>query len=284
MRYLQGCFIGCGVVLVVTVIAVVLLVRWWTAPIDIPRVPPPTYPTPNAYEVYKKLAVQMKEKHERNPQLKERETQLLYASSGRAPLTPELRRYLQMWEPFRREIRKHLNEPSRAPELLISTTFPELSALRMWARVEAADTRLAIRERRYARAVDNYRTVLLVSEQMRNGGGIINHLVALACVDIIRSAMVHALPYLSAGECDAIVHVIRQWERRRVPVEQAFEVERASHIKLQQAKVPEPKHIMNVVLFPMPDGVLRKDATATARNRLLALAAAVRAYRLKHGR
>lgn len=49
----------------------------------------------------------------------------------------------------------------------------------MWARVEAADTRLAIRERRYARAVDNYRTMLLVSEQMRNGN-IINHLVALA--------------------------------------------------------------------------------------------------------
>lgn len=40
----------------------VLLVRWWTAPIDIPRVPSPTHPTPNAYEVYKNLAVQMKEK------------------------------------------------------------------------------------------------------------------------------------------------------------------------------------------------------------------------------
>lgn len=342
MRILQACLIGCGMVLVAALVGLVLLVRWWTAPIDIPRVPPPTSPTPNAYEVYKKLAVQMKEKHEQNPQLEAMEQQLSYVSRGSAPLTPELRRYLQIWEPFRREYRKHLNEPSRFPELLQpSTTFPDLSAMRMWARVEAVDSLLAIRERHYARVVDNYRTVLLVSEQMRNGGIIISHLVALACTDIIRRPAVQALPYLSAGECDAIVHITRQWERRRVPVEQAFEAERASHINLlhdfyegkekltpewfgagpdvpkrvppakwlnlraaahelqslyemairesrkpvvQQAKVPEPRHVVNAILFPMPDSILSRDAAVTTRNRLLAIAAAVRAYRLRHGR
>lgn len=285
----------------------------------------------------------MKEMHERDTSLRAMHEQMSNAGDVSSLNTPEMRRYLRLWEPLRREFRKHLNEPSRAPELNVSATFPELSALRMWARVEAADTRLAIWERRYARVVDNYRTVLLLSEQIRSGGGAIHHLTALGCVGTVRRDTGQAIIHLSAKECGILVQLIREWERTRVPVEQALQAERASYINLlhdlyegkkeyvldnyetgshaqkrvlpvrwlnlraaaheaenlyerfaresrkpviQQERLPEPGHILNAILAPdiFWGPLLRADATGTARNRLLAISAAVRAYRLSHGR
>jgi hypothetical protein len=335
--------IGGGGVAAAVLFSVLLLVRWWTAPIDIPREPLPTYPNPNAYELYRTLAVQLLEQEKVKPAYRKAAIDIADGIRRRRPLdSPEIRQYLQAMEPARLAYRRFLDMPSRVIlSYRADDLFPELRGFHHWARVETADVLLAINTGDYARVVDNYRTVLLLSEQIRNGGSLIHHLVASSCVSTICPVIGGAICKLPVSECVQLVEATREWERRRVPVEQAYIVERAWHINilhdfyegkikvtpewlgeqpealrrlpspkwlnlraaaheldqlyqlaivetrkpvLQQAKLPQPRHVINAMLLPVYDTFPRQEAVRTARIRLLGVAAAVRAYRLKHGR
>jgi hypothetical protein len=335
--------LGCGGFAAVALVSVLLLVRWWTAPIDIPREPPPSYPNPNAYELYRTLAVQLLEQEKVRPAYKKAATDIAEGIRLRRPLnSPEIRRYLQAMEPVRLAYRRFLDMPSRVIlSYRADDLFPELRGFRQWARIEATDALLAIETGDYARVLDNYRAVLLLSEQIRNGGPMMHHLTASSCVSIISHVMGEAISQLTIRECEQLVEATREWERRRVPIEQAYIVERAWHINLlhdfyegkekltpewfggqanspkrlpspkwlnlraaareldrlyqmaiaetrkpvlQQAKLPEPGHVINAILLPGFDTYPRAEAVRLARARLLGIAAAVRAYRLKHGR
>ncbi len=330
MPLLRACSIGCGVVLVLTVIGAVLLVRWWTAPIDIPRASPPTHPTPNAFVIYRKLAEQMAERHEKNTALRMTADRLKRAvDSGNLSVDKEIRRYLQMWEPVRREYRRHLNEPCMTVlSYDIRETFPYLKGFRLWAYVEAADASLAIRAGNYRRALDDYETVMRVSEGLRNGGLMVHHLVAGTCISSVSGAIARSLLQMPAEACDRLVGIVRQWETVRVPAEQAWEHEWIQGINFlhdlydgkvrwrsipgrllnlraaaheyhqlyqtalrelrkpvaQQEELPEPKHPVLTFVFPIFTHFHRTEAAQAARNGLLAVSAAVRAYRSRHGR
>ncbi|MCS6829711.1 MAG: hypothetical protein RMM08_03220 [Armatimonadota bacterium] len=328
----RACFVGCGVALVVAVIGVVLLVRWWTAPIDIPRVPPPTYPTPNAFVVYRKLAEQVAEQHEKNTALRMTFDRVRRSvDSGKLSVDSEIRRYLQTWQPTRQEYRKHLNEPCMTIlSYDVRETFPYLRGFRLWAYVEAADALLAIRGGDYRRALDDYETVLRVGEGLSNGGLMVHHLVARVCQNKVSQVMVGSLQQMPLEYCDELVAITRRWERVRIPPEQAWEHERIAALNLlhdlyegkvqlrnvpgrllnlraaaheferlyrliksaadkpivHQASIPDAKHPVLVFAFPAisANRFYQAKAGQLARNRLLAIAAAVRAYRLRHGK
>lgn len=107
----------------------------------------------------------------------------------------------------------------------IRETFPYLKGFRLWAYVEAADASLAIRAGNYRRALDDYETVLRVSEGLRNGGLMVHHLVAGTCISGVSSAIARSPGKIPAGVCNQLVGIVRQWEKGRVPAEQAWEHE-----------------------------------------------------------
>lgn len=169
----------------------------------------------------------MAERHEKNTALRRTADRLKRAvDSGNLSVDKETRRYLQMWEPVRREYRRHLNEPCMTVlSYDIRETFPYLKGFRLWAYVEAADASLAIRAGNYRRALDDYETVMQVSEGLRNGGLMVHHLVAGTCINSVSGVIARSLPQMPVQACDTLVGIVRQWETVRVPAEQAWEHE-----------------------------------------------------------
>ncbi|MEJ5252631.1 MAG: hypothetical protein HPY54_10615 [Chthonomonadetes bacterium] len=339
MEVPRGLKTGCLGALAAAVLAVVLFVRWWTAPIDIPRPQRPPEPADNAYEVYRSLAAYTAQMSRTDPWLS-------YAERGVFPTRfevrtnlPELHRYLlQKMAPVREEYRRYLHKPCTViVEYSPDWQIPEIVEFRRWANVEALDIALAAQEGDFDRAIDNYRTVLLLSEQIRRQGLIINYLVGLNMQEAVNRQMARILHLLPARACDRLVRAVREWEGKRVPVTEVLESERSAYLTnlhnlyegkysmrrllsgwsptvrwnprwlnlrqaaregeayyrqlekewrkpiVQQKPVPPPEHRIFSLLGSVVEFVPSKSAWNTARTRLLACAAAVRAYRLKNG-
>ena len=220
------------VVLSGLVVAAALFARWWMAPIDIPRPQRPPEPADNAYEVYRSLAVYSSQVFRSDPWTTFAE-RLIFATRAQINLEqPEWVRYLlQKVKPIRQEYRQHLSKPCVViVDYTPGWTFPELAEFRRWAGCEALDIAVAVQERDYVRAIDNYRTVLLLSEQIRNQGSSVHYFTAIAMQSVVNQQMSQALPHLSAEICDKLVEVVREWERRRVPLSQVISAERGYYL------------------------------------------------------
>ncbi|MGQ9880516.1 MAG: hypothetical protein ACUVSV_06585 [Armatimonadota bacterium] len=335
----RGCKIGCLTGVVALVAAVVFFVRWWTAPIDIPRPQRPPDPADNAYEVYRSLAAYTAQMFGSDSQLASAARELFPSSRQVRTDRPDLSRYLlQKMSPIRREYRQYLHKPCAAIiEYSSSWPLPELSEFRRWAKVEALDIALAAQEGDYARSVHDYRTVLLLSEQIRHQGLMMHGVTGAAMQALVNQQMVTLLPRLPARACDRLVEAVREWDRKHVPPTQILPSERGVFLStlhdlyegrhlarraaaglglairwdprwlnlrraahegetffrelekewqkpiVLQRRVPEPQHRVAQLLLPMSNAFLYHHARTEARIRLLACAAAVRAYRLRHG-
>lgn len=335
----RGCKIGCLVSVVALVAAVVLFVRWWTAPIDIPRPQRPPDPANNAYEVYRSLAAYTAQMFRTDPWLAFAERELFPSQKQVRTDRPDLAQYfLQKMAPIRQEYRRTLRDPCVViADYTPAWQFPELTEFRRWANAEALDIALAAQEGDYARAVDDYRTVLLLSEQIRNQGFVIHYVVGTAMQALVNQQMVALLPRLPARACDRLVEAVREWDRKHVPPTQVLSsergvflstlhdlyegnyptrrafAERGSAIRWNprwlnlrraahegeaffrqiekewqkpvayQRGVPQPQHPVAQILLPFSEMLPRLHAYTEARVRLLACAAAVRAYRLRQG-
>jgi type II secretory pathway pseudopilin PulG len=252
-----------------------------------------------------------------------------------------LRRYVSVYEPVRREYRKLLSKPSVVTDWdSMMDTVQHSAAFREWARVEAADIRLAFQEGDDARAVDNLRTTLLLAEMIRNDAPFTRYLVGEAMIAIASHTFARDFAKLSPTECDRVVQVVREWEQKRVPFWQALVGEKRFTIAvyhamyegdermagllgtpsgagapryagrimnlraatreavrmydkaiaeaqkplLQRQSPGAPGHPLNQGLMaPVFGRSADKSAVSAARLRLLACAAAVRAYRMRHG-
>ncbi len=336
----RACFIGCSVVLLSVLVGTVLLVRWWTAPIDIPRVPPPSPPANNVYPVYRTMAAQMELKMEQDQNLREMSEHAGRTREDDTPVPPdEIRTLVRKWQPIRQAFRRYMHHPCQLVTAYDPTeTFPELKFFRAWARVEAADATLALQDGDYDRILNNYEAVLTVSEQIHRGGFLMHYLTSMAGIGIISEPVSQSLNRLSAKQCEQLIEITRRWERHRETAEKVLENEWAWHINtlhdlyanrmtlselmgnaeprrplsarwtnlraaahelrdlyqiahreiqkplLQQQPVPEPKHPVNAVLFPILTHFARRDCATTARIRLIAISAAVRLHRLRHGK
>lgn len=224
----RGCKIGClgGVVALVAVI--VFFVRWWTAPIDIPRPQRPPDPADNAYEVYRSLAAYTAQMFRTDSWLAYAERELFPSRREVRTDQSELSRYLlQKMLPIRQEYRRYLHKPCVViAEYSLAWQFPELAEFRRWASVEALDIALASQEGDYARAIDDYRSLLLLAEQIRYQGFILHHITGTTMQAIVTLQMSIALPYLPAGACDQLVRVVREWSQKHVPPVQILPSER----------------------------------------------------------
>ncbi len=331
--------LGCLAMLTAIVVAVVWFFRWWTAPIDIPRPQRPPEPAGNAYEVYRSLAAYTAQIFQTDPWMTFAERRI-FSSRGRVSLEdPEWVRYLrQKVQPVRQEYRRFLHKPCMAIlEYTPHWTFSELAEFRRWAGWEALDIALALREKDYSRAVDDYRTILLLSEQIRCGGGNLHYFTSMAMQSVVTRQMSEVLPQLPAEMCNRLVKVVREWESKRVPVTQALTTERGFYVSLlhdlyagnlsprrlgwenpalvrwnprlfnlrraaregeayfrrlqrewmkpvaHQADVASTNHPIGRLFLPALSGAPKVSAYTEARIRMLACAAGVRAYRLRHG-
>jgi hypothetical protein len=214
------------------------------------------------------------------------------------------------------------------------------ATFREWARVEAADIRLALQEGDDARAADDLRTTLLLAEAIRNGAPIIRYLVGEAMISIATTTFTRDFAKLSPAGCDRVVQVVREWEQKRVPFWQTLEGEKRFTIAMYHAMyeggermarqfgTPSgagiPRYMVRIMNLraatreaariydkaiaeaqkpllqrkppgtpghPLNQGLMTtvfsrsadKSAVSVTRLRLLACAAAVRAYRMRHG-
>ena len=340
MRASRARRIGCWTVPLVVVVSIVLLVRWWTAPIDIPRPQRPPEPADNAYDVYRSLAAYTAQLFRSDPSLPNAEQVLSSSSRGGAHLEhPQLAHYvLRSVQSVRQEYRRYLNSPCVViMEYSPSWQFPELVEFRHWADLESLDIALAIQSKDYARAIDDYRTILLLGEQVRNRGGFVHYFTGSRMQSVVTVRMGEVLSQLPSGACEQLVEVVREWHDRHIPLAQALSTERDAYLAAlhdlyagtydllrmhpeyrsvirwnprwlnlrraarqgvaflrnterewskpvhQQRDIEEPDHPVAKLLLPGFGRMAHAAGALEARIRMLACAAAVRAYRLKHG-
>lgn len=330
--------IGCGAVVFLVLISGGILYLRWTAPPDVP-IPPLPSPPGNAYPIYLQLVQKTRQLEASTPGLE----QLVQRATQPRADASILRRYIAAYDPVRREYRKHLSKPSVVTAVKSMDAMMRVAPVfRTWARVEAADIRLALQEGDYRRAIDDLRTTLLLAEAIRNGAPFMQYLVGEAMIVIATAAFAEGLEKLSPAECDRLVRVVREWEQVHVPYWKALEGEkrftiamyhamyeggermtrffgapsraggpryagRLMNLRLAAREVVElydkaiaeakkpllrrqplgitPKHPLNQsLLASVLSGSSDKSTVRVARLRLLACAAAVRAYRMRHGR
>ncbi len=338
MRTPRGCRTGCLTALLAGVVVIVLTVRWWTAPVDIPRPQRPPEPMDNPYDVYRSLAAYTAQVFRTDFALSYAERELFPSQREIRLDRPELARYLlRQMQPVRLEYRRHLHKPCVViMEYMPGWQFPELAEFRRWANIEALDMALAAQEGDYSRAVEDYRTVLLLSEQIRTQGLLIHYYTSSSMQAAVHRKMSELLGSLPAQQCQQLVQAIREWEKKRVPLAQVVRVERDSvltllhdlyagqydalrmlsdsrllrwnprwlnlrraarevHTYLRRVEgetskpvnlwqhVEEPHHPVTKILLPPLEPLKRTSGHTTCRIRLLGCAAAVRAYRLRHG-
>lgn len=335
----RGCLIGCGAFAFIVAMMAITAYLLWTAPPDVPIPPAPTPPPNNAFDAYVQLARKTYQIEQRTPNLPR-----LHQEIARHTVdTATLRRFVSVYEPIRREYRKHVDKPSQvtASDTRLVGEESVLSAFRGWGRVEVASIRLAFREGDYARAIDDLRTALLLAEGIRRGGQLISFLTGEGMLVSALGTFAEGLDKLSAAECDRVVKVVREWERVRVPFWQALEGEKRFILKvyaemhetgsvaslapgapsgdmkmdrgaarmmnlrkasrevvqlfdsaiaeskkpyLKRQPIEQPEHPLNQSWWEMLRDDPDRSVFGTARLRMLACAAAVRAYRLRSGR
>lgn len=319
----RGFYIGCYVSFVLLALAIVLFVRWWLAPIDIPLPQRPPEPADNAYEVYRSLAAYSEQLFKSQPRLQLAESQLFSNYRLHLDRVEHVKPLLEAMRPVRQEYRRYLDSPCMAIlEYDVRWGYPEIREFRRWGRIEALDIALAIGENDFSRALDNYRTVLRLTEQIRYLGGTLHHMAATFIQAMAAGQMAEALHVLPAAECETLVQVTRQWSKVRVPAVQLVHTSRDMHIALlhhlqerqsrfrwmnlrraaheatefyrrvereiakpvaQQHHLDLPEHTLNRLFVNDLLIYVRNAAITEARIKLIACAAAVSAYRLKHG-
>lgn len=332
----KGCIIGGFLCIAV----VVLSVRWWTAPIDLPRPQRPREPADNPYEVYRSLAHYSSQLFRNDARLAEAERTSMLTRSQIRQDHPELVYYLLLKTyPVRSEYRKHLRKPCVATlEYTPRWTYAELREFRRWAHLEALNMAEASARGDYASAVDSFRTILLLSEQIQTEGRLIHRLTAHYMQSVVATQMAKRVSELPEPACRELVQAVREWYARRVPLERTVAVERDALLHLlhllqesdpdalqtlrqverpipwpprwlnlrqaareadryyrrvrqeiskplnlqQPAEVPDHPLVRSLVIVFIPASLV--CASNTARIQMLGCAAAVRAYRLRHGR
>lgn len=223
--------IGCGAVVFLVLMSAGLLFLRWTAPPDVP-VPPLQTPPDNVYPAYLQLVQKTHQLQASTPGL-EQLTRRVYQPGASAST---LRRYVAVYEPVRREYRNLLAKPSVVTDWgNIDSLIRSSAMFREWARVEAADMRLAFQEGDATRAIDDLRTVLLLSEALRNGAPLLRYLVGEAMIVIATATFTGEMTKLSPAECDRVVQVVREWERVHIPYWRALEGEKRLTIAMYHA-------------------------------------------------
>ncbi|MFN3651843.1 MAG: hypothetical protein ACK47B_19900 [Armatimonadota bacterium] len=183
---------GCGAALLLLALIPVAYLVWANTP---PAIPPDTrvYPTPNGYDRLRAAAMK------------------LTASEGDSPLAkaaegdPEALRRALAADPAQRaaleEVRQALKlDAMTPPSTGFEELYPHLARYREAARRFAAESRVADHDGNSNRAAQSAINAVELGSRSSPGGGIIHHLVAVACASIGVAALEGMESDLSADE------------------------------------------------------------------------------------
>jgi hypothetical protein len=208
--------IGCGVLFGVVLVLCIGVLVWAFTPPKI-EIPPRQLPPNNAYDEYRAMAEEMKQRLDADTRFKQIES----AIGNRQPLSAADRAYyLQRMEPYLRRYERLVQRPSVvSAERSADTPFPELAGMRQIARAEAYLMREELRQKRYRAAIARADRLSRLAEQARNGGPLIHYLVGTAIHAIALQPIREELPRIQdRAALEALLKLARDYEKRRVPL------------------------------------------------------------------
>jgi hypothetical protein len=208
--------IGCGVLFGVVLVLCIGVLVWAFTPPKI-EIPPRQLPPNNAYDEYRAIAEEMKQRLDADTRFKQIES----AIGNRQPLSAADRAYyLQRMEPYLRRYERLVQRPSVvSAERSADTPFPELAGMRQIARAEAYLMREELRQKRYRAAIARADRLSRLAEQARNGGPLIHYLVGTAIHAIALQPIREELPRIQdRAALEALLKLARDYEKRRVPL------------------------------------------------------------------
>jgi hypothetical protein len=214
--FMRKWLIGCGVLFGVVLVLCIGVLVWAFTPPKI-EIPPRQLPPNNAYDEYRAIAEEMKQRLDADTRFKQIES----AIGNRQPLSAADRAYyLQRMEPYLRRYERLVQRPSVvSAERSAETPFPELSAMRRIARAEAYLMREELRQKRYRAAIARADRLSRLADQVRNGGPLIHYLVGVAIHSIALQPIREELPRIQdRAALEALLKLARDYEKRRTPL------------------------------------------------------------------
>jgi hypothetical protein len=208
--------IGCGVLFGVVLVLCIGVLVWAFTPPKI-EIPPRQLPPNNAYDEYRAMAEEIKQRLDADTRFKQIES----AIGNRQPLSAADRAYyLQRMEPYLRRYERLVQRPSVvSAERSADTPFPELAGMRRIARAEAYLMREELRQKRYRTAIARADRLSRLAEQARNGGPLIHYLVGTAIHAIALQPIREELPRIQdRAALEALLQLARDYEKRRTPL------------------------------------------------------------------
>jgi hypothetical protein len=221
--FMRKWLIGCGVLFGVVLVLCIGVLVWAFTPPKI-EIPPRQLPPNNAYDEYRAMAEEMKQRLDADTRFNQIES----AIGNRQPLSAADRAYyLQRMEPYLRRYERLVQRPSVvSAERSAETPFPELSAMRRIARAEAYLMREELRQKRYRAAIARADRLSRLADQVRNGGPLIHYLVGVAIHSIALHPIREELPRIQdRAALEALLKLARDYEKRRVPLWQCMQEE-----------------------------------------------------------
>jgi len=208
--------IGCGVLFGVVLVLCIGVLVWAFTPPKI-EIPPRQLPPNNAYDEYRAMAEEMKQRLDADTRFK----QIEGAVAAGQPLSAADRAYyLQRMEPYLRRYERLVQRPSVvSAERSADTPFPELAGMRRIARAEAYLMREELRRKRYRAAIARADRLSRLAEQARNGGPLIHYLVGTAIHAIALQPIREELPRIQdRAALEDLLKLARDYEKRRIPL------------------------------------------------------------------
>ena len=215
--------IGCGVLFGVVLVLCIGVLVWAVTPPKI-EIPPRQLPPNNAYDEYRAMAEEMKQRLDADTRFKQIEDAV---AAGQPLSAADRAYYLQRMEPYLRRYERLVQRPSVvSSERSADTPFPELAGMRRIARAEAYLMREELRQKRYRAAIARADRLSRLAEQARNGGPLIHYLVGTAIHAIALQPIREELPRIQdRAALEALLKLARDYEKRRVPLWQCMQEE-----------------------------------------------------------
>jgi hypothetical protein len=207
--------IGCGVLFGVVLVLCIGVLVWAFTPPKI-EIPPRQLPPNNAYDEYRAMAEEMKQRLDADIRFMQIES----AAARQTLSAADRAYYLQRMEPYLRRYERLVQRPSVvSAERSADTPFPELAGMRRIARAESYLMREELRQKRYRAAIARADRLSRLAEQARNGGPLIHYLVGTAIHAIALQPIREELPRIQdRAALEALLKLARDYEKRRTPL------------------------------------------------------------------
>ena len=237
--------IGCGVLFGVVLVLCVGVLVWAFTPPKI-EIPPRQLPPNNAYDEYRAMAEEMKQRLDADIRFMQIES----AAARQTLSAADRAYYLQRMEPYLRRYERLVQRPSVvSAERSADTPFPELAGMRRIARAESYLMHEELRQKRYRAAIARADRLSRLAEQVRNGGPLFHYFVGTAIHAIALQPIREELPRIQdRAALEALLKLARDYEKRRIPLWKCMQEEYYFGLSIYRDVAEGRKDYSDVVL------------------------------------